>query len=459
MSMVKHKQGQLLLVSLLEQFCRGYQLEDPEDNSKLFHLLCQRLVQMGFIESHDLLNELSLVREEYKNAFLEMAESMTLEHLSDERQLVRYHSGSVNVQDWVRRSRFQEEFTDIHILGRGAFGHVSSCRNKLDDRHYAVKVIPLDTDYEKTLREVKLLSKLQHSNVVRYFSSWLEHCEVLETETDTDEELVISRTNSLVSLPKKELCLFLQMELCSFTLYDWIEERNKSCKEAQGAYDILFDILNGLGHIHGHHVIHRDLKPSNIYWRPDDDDLTHLFFDKNPHLITKTVHGTWKIGDFGLATSRTNPAFCDLSEPGELFLTDHTKDIGTITYASPEQLNQSTYSCSSDMYSVGIIFFELLYPMQTHMERAKTISELRDHVLPSEFLDQFPKESALILWMMAEEPSQRPSPQEILKLKVHPRKPLEKQLEQARAEIERLRLENQRLEQQLKRQQSILPFV
>lgn len=75
-------------------------------------------------------------------------------------------------------SRLQKEFEVMQWLGQGAYGDVLKVRNTLDNRLYAIKRIPLTTRsrqiYNKMKREVELLSRVHHENVVRYFNSWIE---------------------------------------------------------------------------------------------------------------------------------------------------------------------------------------------------------------------------------------------------------------------------------------------
>lgn len=71
-------------------------------------------------------------------------------------------------------SRYHSDFQELHQLGRGGFGVVVAAMNRLDGRQYAVKKIRLDPggstgSYNRILREVATLSRLQHPNVVRYF--------------------------------------------------------------------------------------------------------------------------------------------------------------------------------------------------------------------------------------------------------------------------------------------------
>lgn len=78
----------------------------------------------------------------------------------------------------VGHSRLQLEFEVQQWLGQGAYGDVLKVKNILDNRQYAIKRIPLTSRsrqiYKKMTREVELLSRLNHENVVRYFNSWIE---------------------------------------------------------------------------------------------------------------------------------------------------------------------------------------------------------------------------------------------------------------------------------------------
>ncbi|KAJ2611876.1 hypothetical protein H4S08_002950 [Coemansia sp. RSA 1365] len=93
-----------------------------------------------------------------------------------------------------------------------------------------------------------------------------------------------------------------------------------------------------------------------------------------------------------------------------------TSNVGTITYAAPEQLcdRATEYNEKADIYSLGIIFFELYYPFATAMERVSVIKDLRRGVFPPEFLQMWPKEAAFILQLMESDPDRRPSAKEIL---------------------------------------------
>ncbi|XP_026676040.1 eIF-2-alpha kinase GCN2 [Diaphorina citri] len=92
----------------------------------------------------------------------------------------------------LAHSRVDKEFQLLDWLGKGAFGDVLKVRNKLDDRLYAIKRIPLNPKNKqlnkKIMREVKLLSRLNHENVVRYYNSWIESGSSEQQLEDSDDE-------------------------------------------------------------------------------------------------------------------------------------------------------------------------------------------------------------------------------------------------------------------------------
>lgn len=83
----------------------------------------------------------------------------------------------------VRYSRYASEFEELAALGKGGFGTVFKCRNVLDGREYAVKKVTVVGEatevsfqqrLQRVLREVKILAVLDHPNIVRYYTAWLE---------------------------------------------------------------------------------------------------------------------------------------------------------------------------------------------------------------------------------------------------------------------------------------------
>ncbi|EST09153.1 Protein kinase domain protein [Kalmanozyma brasiliensis GHG001] len=204
--------------------------------------------------------------------------------------------------------------------------------------------------------------------------------------------------------------LYIQMEFVeNRTLLEAIE---KGLTEDE-AWRILRQMVEALAHISSLGIIHRDLKPSNV-----------LMYS----------NGDVKIGDFGLATNALqiadgNPGntevTADLAESSDL-----TGDLGTFLYTSPELRAKGgvKYNFKVDVYSLGIIFFEMLASQRvyrTGMERILLIRELRDRevVLPASWPhSKLEKQTALIRQMLDHDPDRRPSPLEILKSDLLPPK-------------------------------------
>ena len=68
---------------------------------------------------------------------------------------------------------------------------------------------------------------------------------------------------------------------------------------------------------------------------------------------------------------------------------DYVVVSGTRLYMSPEQLNGQKYNYKVDIYSLGLIFFELLVYFSTDMERIRTLMDLRDHKFPINFVENY----------------------------------------------------------------------
>ena len=69
---------------------------------------------------------------------------------------------------------------------------------------------------------------------------------------------------------------------------------------------------------------------------------------------------------------------------------EHTDQVGTELYMSPEQRGRRAYSHKVDIYSLGLILFEMLVPFSTQMERVTVLSDLRKNKFPGHFLNQVP---------------------------------------------------------------------
>ncbi|KAI7854457.1 kinase-like domain-containing protein [Circinella umbellata] len=238
----KRRQTKMLLVSLIESFCRVHG-DSPEANRYIFFLICQTLSSLGFIDS-EFVDEMAGVRSTFQSAFqtlfytavetvndptfrkpMMIASSSAAEddsqsdgyqhhhplekpqqqhiqqreqrhQMQQQRQRQRQESFQQQAKEQppifdlnIQNSRYCNDFVQVSLLGRGGFASVWRAHNKLDNIDYAVKQIHLGPDltdddrcgdqeqgpYEKIFREIKHLARLEHKNVVRYYSSWLEY--------------------------------------------------------------------------------------------------------------------------------------------------------------------------------------------------------------------------------------------------------------------------------------------
>ncbi|XP_040567680.1 eukaryotic translation initiation factor 2-alpha kinase 1 isoform X1 [Lepeophtheirus salmonis] len=382
--------------------------------------------------------------------------------------------------DYTHLSRYRSEFEEIEYLAKGGFGSVFRVRNKLDHFEYAIKKILLKCDkdwthFTEVTKEVIMLAKLTHPNIVNYKTAWIEPTSIIESSvpkeshsesesflsdftfsisdksttntsqsilfeensqsnqmnkviqinhqssqkilpfsTDnesnsyTDNQPVSSNTKSLQStslLPssclKMGAILYLQMELCEITLRGWMDNRassSLSVLDSKVNTQIFTQILEGVSYIHSQGIIHRDLKPRNIFIRNRD---CHV-----------------QIGDFGLAKDEIQKKVVPPESPLENNIIKFKKVsscVGTHAYASPEQLSLGWVDYKSDIYSLGIVLYELFSNFKTGMERSVAITNLKENlVIDTVFERKFPQIAQYVLWLTRSSPHSRPTAQELL---------------------------------------------
>uniref|UniRef100_A0A3Q2QF33 Eukaryotic translation initiation factor 2-alpha kinase 3 n=1 Tax=Fundulus heteroclitus TaxID=8078 RepID=A0A3Q2QF33_FUNHE len=196
--------------------------------------------------------------------------------------------------------------------------------------------------------------------------------------------------------PSPKVYLYIQMQLCrKENLKDWMAQRClPDQRELSQCLDIFLQIAEAVDFLHSKGLMHRDLKPSNIFFTMDD---------------------VVKVGDFGLVTAMDQED--DEEEPSVLtpapLLTRHTGQVGTKLYMSPEQLSGNSYSHKVDIYSLGLILFELLYPFRTQMERVRTLTEVRELRFPEVFSRNNAQELSMVRSMLSLSPGERPEAADI----------------------------------------------
>ncbi|MFU8877882.1 MAG: protein kinase domain-containing protein [Wenzhouxiangellaceae bacterium] len=249
----------------------------------------------------------------------------------------------------------------VRELGRGSMSIVYEAFDSRIDRHLAIKVLrrKFASDVnarQRFLREARAAGSLSHPNVVTVF-------DVGQAETSP----------------------YMVMELLrGQTLEQWLDQTKATDIEVGKLIDLVTQLARGLAHAHAHGVIHRDVKPANIHYDAGSN--------------------TAKMMDFGIAAIDTPHRPTSSNQP----------IAGTLTHLSPEVLAGDPPGQRSDLYSLGVVLYQLLTgTLPFDGESADEIIEqiIQHRVRPLEpSRPGLPVElTDLALRLMALEPDSRPS--------------------------------------------------
>lgn len=202
----------------------------------------------------------------------------------------------------------------IDTLGRGGMGVVYKALDTRLQRPVAIKMLPSEFAFDeirkkRLIAEARAASVLSHPNI----------CTVYE-------------------IGEEDGNLFLVMEyLKGHTLATEIGGRPV---DLHRALEFAIQIVQALEKAHEHNVIHRDIKPSNIYL---------------------TENGLVKLLDFGIArlVKEIEPDMLSRASTATDFSAAR-KIAGTVNYMSPEQINGSSLDARSDIFSCGVVLYEML---------------------------------------------------------------------------------------------------
>jgi serine/threonine protein kinase len=223
------------------------------------------------------------------------------------------------------------------LLGVGGMGEVYLAQDRELDRKVAIKFLPeslvADEQARKRLvREAQAAAKLDHPNI----------CAIHEVGEEDGRSFIVMQ--------------YVEGE----TLDIRIKRRPPDLLES---LSISSQIADALAEAHARGIIHRDIKPSNI-------------------IITS--RGQAKVMDFGLA--KTVPSFEAVASeaPTESFLSTPGTIIGTVPYMSPEQVKGEHVDARTDIFSFGVVLYEMLSGRQpfTSESKAATASAILTHEPP-----------------------------------------------------------------------------
>ena len=200
------------------------------------------------------------------------------------------------------------------LIGRGGMAEVHLGFDTRLSRVVAIKMLrrdlALDSIFQARFRrEAQSAASLNHPNIVAVY--------------DTGEEIIEDANNRSIAVP------YIVMEYVEgHTVKDLISDG--TAVPINEAIEIVSGVLSALQYSHANHLVHRDIKPGNIMLTPE---------------------GKVKVMDFGIARALTD---------SQATMTQTNAVVGTAQYLSPEQARGETVDERSDLYSTGVVLFELL---------------------------------------------------------------------------------------------------
>lgn len=199
--------------------------------------------------------------------------------------------------------RISDRYKILEMIGGGGMANVYLAHDIILDRDVAVKMLRLDFANDEEFirrfrREAQSATSLAHPNIVDIY--------------DVGEE--------------NEIYYIVMEYVEGQTLKQYIQQN--SSLRVEEAIGIMSQLTSAISHAHHNHIIHRDIKPDNI--------LVDL-------------EGNIKVTDFGIAMALSATS-----------ITQTNSVLGSVHYLSPEQARGGMANRKSDIYSMGIVMFELL---------------------------------------------------------------------------------------------------
>jgi len=248
----------------------------------------------------------------------------------------------------------------LRPLGAGGMGAVFLAEDQTLGRRVAIKVISAKVAGEsesaaRFLREARSMATVEHPHIVRIYSFGETAGQAYLVMEYVDGEDLARRIKREGKLPVPEA----------------LRIARQVCEALEAAWE--------------HHIVHRDVKPSNV------------LLDKR---------GRVRVADFGLAKP--------LRQEGDATLTQGSYILGTPQYAAPEQVRGGISDYRSDMYSAGILLFEIFTGQRPFdAPTAYAIAEKQVHDKLPSLAARCPEASAgvvrLVEWMTEKDPAKRPA--------------------------------------------------
>jgi len=252
---------------------------------------------------------------------------------------------SINTLD---EKNIYKSFRLIREINSGGYGTIYEVISLIDNKTYALK----KTKYNHILNgkwnnEVSIMSMLSHTNIINYHSSWIDY------------GVIDNKDNN-------NIYLYIQMEICDIDLSKLLDMYDLDNRQ-EYIYDLVKQILLGVRYLHSNNIVHRDLKPANILIKLIDDDIKI------------------KLSDFGcskLIDNNSSDEDIDIKTEYKMILPriPSSECIGTALYIAPEIENLRHYDFSSDIYSLGLILFEIISNINTITEKIDKFKNIHNYL-------------------------------------------------------------------------------
>ena len=215
------------------------------------------------------------------------------------------------------------------IIGDGSFSTVFLYHNKKSQIKYAIKKMNISLVLQKSsnkniiLNEINIQSKISHPNIIKLHNYFKD---------------------------KEKENYYLILEYASKgTLFDYI--RFKNGLNESNAFYYFIQAVNAIYFLHNNQIIHRDLKPENLLINHDD--------------ILKLCDFGWSVYSY----NNKRETFC-----------------GTVEYMAPEILNNQGYDFSIDVWSLGVLLYELIHSHSPFVVNDLDINKIENNIVSKELI-------------------------------------------------------------------------
>ncbi|CAD8161644.1 unnamed protein product [Paramecium octaurelia] len=216
------------------------------------------------------------------------------------------------------KNAFKDKYTNPQLIGTGTFSKVFKCNTK-NNEFVAIKIVDLERIQNEIIpymkNEIVLLSTNQNNNIVQ-----------------------------LIEAAQYQQTLLLVLEYCCIDAQSMLIKWFKRTIPEDLVIIIFRQLVNGLHSLHKNKIIHRDIKLANLGVKLTTEEEQRLIQNND---LSVFYNAQYKLLDFGLAKQLTNEELTNTY-------------AGTEQTMAPEIILELPYSISADMYSLGVIIFQLI---------------------------------------------------------------------------------------------------